>query len=294
MQAELTYYDVLEVAHNASPEVIQAAYRRLCQKYHPDLNRHDPDAHYKMVRFNAAYAVLSDPDQRRAYDALLAAARRTESGMGATQSDREASKGWGHLVKEAVKVVAGGVVSLVQLVLGFVVWLFIIGFVIGVVREVKNGDSAKPQAGPVAAEAKTAPHAKPDGPKSSSASTHRDEQDNHTVAFLQRIADDLNKRAPYVVGEGLYIRRAEVSGKKLILTGVLSKYRKEELNVARFEAGTRKGLAIDLCADHDLRQYLNQGATLVYAYFGNDDQLIAEIPIRHADCDMERKADGGV
>ena len=52
-----THYDNLQVARNASPEVIKAAYRSLSQKHHPD--RHPPerreDCDRVMRILNAAY-----------------------------------------------------------------------------------------------------------------------------------------------------------------------------------------------------------------------------------------------
>ena len=47
--------------------MIEAAYRRLARKYHPDVNR-SPDAELRMRELNAAYEVLRRPDQRAAYD----------------------------------------------------------------------------------------------------------------------------------------------------------------------------------------------------------------------------------
>ncbi len=65
---EPDYYRILQVDPAAEPEVIEAAYRRLCRKYHPDLNP-SPEAERRMREINAAYAVLRDPVQRAAYDA---------------------------------------------------------------------------------------------------------------------------------------------------------------------------------------------------------------------------------
>jgi len=62
------YYAILQVSPTAEKEVIEAAYRKLAQKYHPDINK-SPEAEEKMKRFNAAYEVLSDPAKRAAYDA---------------------------------------------------------------------------------------------------------------------------------------------------------------------------------------------------------------------------------
>lgn len=66
------YYEVLNVAQGASDEVIRAAYRALSQKYHPDRNPHNPQAHQRMAEINKAYAVLSDPEQRHHHDVWIA------------------------------------------------------------------------------------------------------------------------------------------------------------------------------------------------------------------------------
>jgi curved DNA-binding protein CbpA len=61
-------YKVLQVDPEADPEVVQAAYRRLAQKYHPDTTV-TPDAYDRIVAINAAWEVLKDPVRRAAYDA---------------------------------------------------------------------------------------------------------------------------------------------------------------------------------------------------------------------------------
>ena len=76
MAALPDYYEVLQVHPAAEPEVIQAAYRRLSQKYHPDVY-HGADAQQRMTQLNGAYAVLGDHTKRAAYDAQRAGAQRT-------------------------------------------------------------------------------------------------------------------------------------------------------------------------------------------------------------------------
>lgn len=66
-----THYNTLGVAHTAENFVIRAAYRALSQHYHPDLNAGDAESEARMAAINVAYAVLSDPKSRPAYDAFL-------------------------------------------------------------------------------------------------------------------------------------------------------------------------------------------------------------------------------
>src|SRR5207244_4920433 len=67
MPTELDHYEVLQVSPNAEPGVILAAYRRLAQTYHPDVNP-DPRAPERMRRMNRALEILSDPEKRAEYD----------------------------------------------------------------------------------------------------------------------------------------------------------------------------------------------------------------------------------
>lgn len=57
-------YRVLQVDSDADQDVIRAAYRALAAKHHPDLGGRGEE----MAELNRAYAVLSDPVVRSAYD----------------------------------------------------------------------------------------------------------------------------------------------------------------------------------------------------------------------------------
>ncbi|NOS76298.1 MAG: DnaJ domain-containing protein [Methyloglobulus sp.] len=66
------HYDVLEVTSTAPDFVIKAAYKALCQTYHPDKfqgSKEEADRRMKLI--NAAYAELIDPIKRATYDRLL-------------------------------------------------------------------------------------------------------------------------------------------------------------------------------------------------------------------------------
>jgi curved DNA-binding protein CbpA len=66
MTDRIDAYKTLQVDPEADVEVIQAAYRRLAQKYHPDTA--GPDAANRMVAINEAWALLRDPASRAEYD----------------------------------------------------------------------------------------------------------------------------------------------------------------------------------------------------------------------------------
>lgn len=80
-------YAVLQVHESAEPEVIEAAYKRLVRKYHPDVSA-SPDATAVMQRLNYAYAVMSDPRKRSVYDQQRRSARRTAAPPGHTEPQR--------------------------------------------------------------------------------------------------------------------------------------------------------------------------------------------------------------
>ncbi len=61
------YYETLGVPRNASSDDLKAAFRKLARQFHPDVNK-EPDAEERFKEINEAYAVLSDPDRRAAYD----------------------------------------------------------------------------------------------------------------------------------------------------------------------------------------------------------------------------------
>jgi curved DNA-binding protein CbpA len=69
-------YKILQVDSEAEDEVIQAAYRRLARKYHPDLAV-AADAANRMAAINAAWELIGDPAKRQAFDRSRAPLKTT-------------------------------------------------------------------------------------------------------------------------------------------------------------------------------------------------------------------------
>lgn len=68
MSSKADYYQLLEVSKSASPEEIKKAYRKLAVVLHPDKNPGNKEAEEKFKAISEAYAVLADPQKRKAYD----------------------------------------------------------------------------------------------------------------------------------------------------------------------------------------------------------------------------------
>lgn len=63
-----THYDVLGVATDTHPVVIKAAFRALAKEYHPDAPSRQEANPDRFIELQKAYAILSDPAARDAYD----------------------------------------------------------------------------------------------------------------------------------------------------------------------------------------------------------------------------------
>lgn len=69
-----TFYQVLQVDPAADPDVIEAAFRRLALKYHPDTST-NPEASNRMREILEARECLSDPRRRLSYDRSIGIVR---------------------------------------------------------------------------------------------------------------------------------------------------------------------------------------------------------------------------
>ena len=82
---EKDFYAILGVSKDASDADIKKAYRKLARQYHPDTNSGDEKAEQRFKDISEANSVLSDPEERKQYDAIRAmgsGARFTSGGQG--------------------------------------------------------------------------------------------------------------------------------------------------------------------------------------------------------------------
>ncbi|MFH0966198.1 MAG: DnaJ domain-containing protein, partial [Methanobacteriota archaeon] len=76
-QLDETYYDILNIPHDASPQDISSSYRKLAKILHPDVcESSDAEELFKVV--NEAYQILRDPKKRAEYDTTITLAQPSQ------------------------------------------------------------------------------------------------------------------------------------------------------------------------------------------------------------------------
>ena len=70
-----TLYDLLGALPRDDAEGLRTAFRRAVKSAHPDLKPGDPDAALRFRQIVRAHGILTDAEQRAAYDHLLALAQ---------------------------------------------------------------------------------------------------------------------------------------------------------------------------------------------------------------------------
>ena len=73
-----TLYDLLGALPDDDADGLRAAFRKAARANHPDNNPENPEASERFRKIVRANAILSDGQQRAAYDRLLEVARRQQ------------------------------------------------------------------------------------------------------------------------------------------------------------------------------------------------------------------------
>ena len=84
MESQPTYYDLLNLASDATQEEIRRAYHEAARQLHPDVSN-DPASTESFIQVQKAYEVLSDPKARAKYDNTLPKPVETEVKISANE-----------------------------------------------------------------------------------------------------------------------------------------------------------------------------------------------------------------
>jgi curved DNA-binding protein CbpA len=102
-----TLYDLLGALPDDNADGLRAAFRKAAKANHPDVNPGNPEAAERFRRIVRANAILSDEQQRAAYDRLLEVAHRQQS------QEPKRSNVSGTIRRLAADVIASAAVSVV-------------------------------------------------------------------------------------------------------------------------------------------------------------------------------------
>lgn len=107
------YYGILGVDKNASADEIKSAYRRMAKKYHPDVfatarEKEKAEAEEKFKDVQHAYAVLSDPQKKAAYDQYGSEEGPTFNGAGGAGFNPFGGAGFGDIFSDIFSAFNGG------------------------------------------------------------------------------------------------------------------------------------------------------------------------------------------
>lgn len=89
----MTHYELLQVSPEASTEVIEASWKTLMKKYHPDKKTGNAQLAEKL---NQAHDILSDPEKRKVYDLSLNGSIRMPGETRGEYQYRQAQSGFGN------------------------------------------------------------------------------------------------------------------------------------------------------------------------------------------------------
>lgn len=81
------HYATLGLDRRCTDEQIRTAYRLLAKQLHPDVNRSSRESIAQTQALNAAYKILSDADQRKAYDEEVVASEKQPVRKAKSQSN---------------------------------------------------------------------------------------------------------------------------------------------------------------------------------------------------------------
>jgi protein TonB len=290
-----THYDNLQVARNASPEVVRAAYKGLSQKYHPDRNPNDRQAcERRMKLINKAFEVLSDPLKRAEHDAWItraeaAAAVQPAGAAHSSTGDADASRAWRDSRYSRGDANVGG--------------------------SHRHADTAgSTSSGNASASTRGSPS--PPQPASPDTKTilkvfgstglflvivfsggigkfvGKTAMDNYYSGkkeglideVLLRTASELNSRLPMMVDSDTRLDSTTGTNNTFRYNYTLVNYASSTISASELTSAIGQTLVNKVCTSKDTESFLRSGVTVSFAYFGNDGKQIALLSVAPSEC----------
>ncbi len=98
--AKRDYYEVLSVTRDCDDQTLKSSYRKLALQYHPDRNPDNREAEERFKEAAEAYAILSDPQKRAAYDRF---GHQGVNGAGSAGFDESQLRGFRRYSRRSVR-----------------------------------------------------------------------------------------------------------------------------------------------------------------------------------------------
>jgi hypothetical protein len=312
-----THYDNLRVARNAPDSVIKAAYKALCQTYHPDkFQGSNAEAERIMKLINASYTVLIDPVKRAEHDAWIREKEATanqqhekatfgETGEATEQTYKKQetkreytppptepeppeakvvktaspSMGLGFWVQMIVVLV---IVKLVGLLGGLVVWGIwsLIAFVVRKYHIAWWVFAAVIVISLVALQLYLTNNQQP--------LTGLKPTVQQLQAGLAELADSTNKKLPIMLDKETRWDKTEASsGLRLNYFYTLPNYSSRDVEPNDIQTNAKPDVIKNACTNKEMKPSLQLGVTHGYVYRGNDGVEITRFEINKNDCNLD-------
>ncbi|WP_438864061.1 hypothetical protein [Neptunicella sp.] len=101
---------------------------------------------------------------------------------------------------------------------------------------------------------------------------------------LSMVVKEVNAKAPWALDADTRLDSAATLKNYIIYNNTLVNYTANQLDVAVFDSIMEESVIGPLCANKDLRSFIDLKVIMVYRYFGKDGQFITELSKDMATC----------
>ncbi|WP_416307012.1 hypothetical protein [Neptunicella sp. SCSIO 80796] len=101
---------------------------------------------------------------------------------------------------------------------------------------------------------------------------------------LSMVAKEVNSKAPWALDADTRLDSAATMKNYIIYNNTLVNYTADQLDVAMFDSILEDSVIGKLCANKELRSFIDLKVIMVYRYLGKDGQFITELSKDMATC----------